>query len=273
MAISEQSKNAARGEPAKPDLQRRLRRSQRLNVALGVFVIFLLLVVATQQSLRPVARDSVASASGSASGSASASGSGSASASGSGSATTSLAAQVARNQANDPMAWGDLNAPVVMVQWTDFRCPFCAVYATQTLPSLFAEYIQTGKVRYELHDAALFGDQSVDAAMAARAAGAQGRYHEFMSELYAAAPTSGHPDLPKEKLIGFATKAEVPDLDKFTAALSDANLRKQVTDATLSAQKQGVNSVPFFVIGNQVVSGAQPLAQFQAAIESELAKK
>jgi protein-disulfide isomerase len=254
VAISEQPRNDASEEPAKPDLQRRLRRSQRLNVALGAVAVFLLVVVATQQSLHPVTP-------------------GSAPASASGSATTSLAAQVARNQADDPMAWGDPKAPVVMVQWTDFRCPFCAAFATQTLPALFAEYIETGKVRYELHDAALFGDQSVDAAVAARAAGAQGKYHEFMSALYAAAPTSGHPDLPKEKLIGFATQAQVPDLEKFKAALVDAALRKQVTDSTLTAQKQGVNSVLFFVIGNQVVSGAQPLVKFQAAIETELAKK
>lgn len=241
-------------EQQSPSLEMRLQRSKRLNVALGAVIAFLLVVVATQ-SLRPGVAAPTASASPS------------------GTAAVSLAAQVARNQANDPMAWGDIDAPVVMIQWTDFRCPYCATFATQTLPTIFTDYIDTGKVRFELHDAAFFGDQSVDAAVAARAAGAQGRYHEFMTALYAAAPASGHPDLTKAKLAGFAQTAGVPDLAKFNAALADSALRKQVTDSTLAAQKLGVTGVPYFIVGNQTISGAQPLVNFKSAIETELAKK
>jgi protein-disulfide isomerase len=240
--------------PSIPDLQRKLRTSRRLNVALAAMAVFLLVVIITQQVTASAPTGGAATPSSTASG-------------------QTLAEKVARAQADDPMAWGDPKAPVVIVQWTDFRCPFCAAFAKETLPALFAQYIDTGKVRFELHDAALFGDQSVDAAVAARAAGAQGKYHEFMSALYAAAPDSGHPDLPKETLIGFAQTAGVPDMAAFTAALGDATLRQQVIDATASAQKLGVNSVPFFVVGNQVVNGAQPLMNFQSAIETELAKK
>lgn len=239
-----------------PDLQRRLRQSRRLNIVLAAIAAFLLVVVISQQAGRP----SLQAAPEAVKPTASATG-------------KSLAAQVARNQVGDPMAWGDPSAPVLMVQWTDFRCPFCAAFSRDTLPVLFSQYIDTGKVRLELHDAALFGDQSVDAAVAARAAGAQGKYHEYMTAVYAAAPAGGHPDLPKGKLIGFAQQAGVADINKFTAALSDEGLRKQVTDATAHAQQLGVNSVPFFVIGNQVVSGARPAANFQAAIESALAGK
>jgi len=240
--------------PSIPDLQRKLRTSQRLNVALAAMAVFLLVVIVTQQVATPGSTGGAVTPSSNAAG-------------------QTMAEKVARAQADDPMAWGDPKAPVVIVQWTDFRCPFCAAFAKDTLPTLFTQYIDTGKVRFELHDAALFGDQSVDAAVAARAAGAQGKYHEFMTALYAAAPDSGHPDLPKETLIGFAKTAGVPDMTAFAAALDDPALRKQVTDATASAQKLGVNSVPFFVVGNQVVNGAQPLMNFQSAIETELAKK
>jgi protein-disulfide isomerase len=250
--MSEQPNPVAKPVASVPDLQHRLRRSQRLNVALGLVAAFLVVVVAAQQLGSGVAPAASPSASGS--------------------AGKSLAAQVARNQPNDPMAWGDINAPVVMVQWTDFRCPFCAAFAKDTLPTLYADYIDTGKVRFEVHDVAYFGDQSVDAAVAARAAGEQGKYHGFMSVLYAAAPASGHPDLPKAKLISFAEQANVPDIAKFTDALGSAELRKLVTDSTLNAQKQGVSGVPFFLIGSQVVDGAQPLLKFKSTIEAELAK-
>ena len=184
---------------------------------------------------------------------------------------TPLAVKVARNLADDPMAWGAMDAPLVIIEWTDFRCPFCASFANASLPTIYKDYVETGKVRFEVHDVAFFGDHSVDAAVGARAAGAQGKYREFMTALCAAAPASGHPEMAKEKRSGFAKTAGVPDLDKFSKALGDATLRTQVTDSTTLSQTMGVSGVPFFVIGNQTLDGAQPLAAFQQVIEKELA--
>jgi len=233
--------------------------------------LFLLMVVIAQQSnsmtrLAPQAASPVASAQ-----TATPAGPATSAAAEPAANATPLAVKVARNLKDDPMAWGDPNAPLVIVEWTDFRCPFCASFANATLPVLYQDYVKSGKVRFELHDVAFFGDHSVDAAVAARAAGAQGKYREYMTTLYAAAPPSGHPDMPKEKLVGFAKAAGVPDIAKFTAALGDATLRSQVTDSTTLAQTMGVSGVPFFVIGNQTMDGAQPLAVFQQVIEKELA--
>lgn len=253
------------------DLGRQLKRAQRLNIALVAVVLFLFVVVIAQQSntmtrVAPVPSQSAVAAQPSAS-----PGQPSQSAAEPSADATPLAAKVARNQKDDPMAWGSADAPVVIVEWTDFRCPFCASFANATLPVLYEDYVKSGKVRFEIHDVAFFGDHSVDAAVAARAAGAQGKYREFMTVLYAAAPASGHPDMPKDKLIGFAKQAGVADIAKFTAALGDAKLRTAVTDSTALAQKMGVTGVPFFVIGNQTMDGAQPLATFQQVIEKELA--
>lgn len=231
------------------DLESRLRFSKRVNLVLTVAVVLLLIVVGVQQ---------VAIGKGVAEPSAS---------------TQPLANQVSRHQSDDPLAWGDPNAPLVVVQWTDFRCPFCAMVATSTVPSLFTDYVDTGKVRFEVHDVALFGDQSVDAAVAFRAAGAQGKAREYMTTLFNAAPASGHPDLPEAKLIGFAKTAGVPDLAKFTADLRDQSLHDQVIADTIKAQQIDMDGVPYFAIGSQRVSGAQPWQTFRAVIETELAKQ
>ena len=241
-------------KPTIPDLQHKLRTSRRLNIGLAAMVMFLFVVVVTQQVIAATPHGGAAGSS----------------------ATTSgepLAQQVARHQSDDPRAWGDPNAPLVVVQWTDFRCPFCAMVATSSVPSLFTEYVDTGKVRFEVHDVALFGDQSVDAAVAFRAAGAQGKAREYMTTLFNAAPASGHPDLPEAKLIGFAKTAGVSDIAKFTKDLSDQSLHDQVIADTIKAQQIDMDGVPYFAIGSQRVSGAQPWQTFRAVIETELAKQ
>lgn len=183
---------------------------------------------------------------------------------------TTEADRAARHQQNDPMAVGDIDAPVTIVEWIDLRCPFCAAYANQTLPTILQNYVDTGKVRYEFHDVAFFGDQSVDAAVAARAAGEQGRYVEYLEALYAAAPESGHPDMPRDHLIAFAQTAKVPDMDRFTADLDRADLRQAVQQSTTDAQQQGIDGVPGFLIGDKSVSGAQPVAAFSKIIDQQL---
>lgn len=175
-----------------------------------------------------------------------------------------------RRETDDPMAIGDVDAPVVLTQWTDLRCPFCAVFSRETLPSLIEEYVETGLIRIEFHDVAFFGEQSEDAAVAARAAANQGRFLEFATAIYDAAPEGAHADLPRETLMEFAEQAGVPDIDRFTADLDDPALRHEAKSSTVSAQRLGVNSVPFFVAGNTALAGAQPLATFRQFLDAAL---
>lgn len=177
-----------------------------------------------------------------------------------------------KRQAGDPTAIGAVDAPVVLTMWTDLRCPFCALFARDTLPVLVENYVDTGKVRIEFHDVAFFGEQSEDAAVAAQAAANQGRYIEFVTAVYAAAPERGHPDLPRDSLISFAEEAGVPDIAQFTSDLDDPKARTQAQAGTRSAKQLGVNSVPFFVARNAALSGAQPIANFQEFLDQALAE-
>lgn len=172
-----------------------------------------------------------------------------------------------RRQANDPRAMGAVDAPVVLVAWSDFRCPFCAHWARTTLPEL-AAYVESGSLRIEFRDLVLFGDQSRLAAIAARAAGQQGRYFEFSDALFAAAPASGHPTITKDDVIAFARQAGVGDLDRFTAALADTSIGAAVDEESTHAQSLGISGTPFFVVNTTPISGAQPLETFTATIES-----
>ena len=172
---------------------------------------------------------------------------------------------------NDPMAIGDVNAPVVLVEWTDMRCPYCAVFNQETLPKLVSEYVESGKVRIEVRDVAFFGDASETASVAARAAGNQGKFVEYLDAVYAAAPAEGHPDLPRKQLIGFAEQIGVPDMARFTADLDDPKLRAAVQASTSTAQQIGVTGVPFFAVGTSAMSGAQPIATFRTFLDDAVA--
>ena len=85
-----------------------------------------------------------------------------------------LSAGLARRDADDYTAIGDVDAPLVMIEYSDYRCPYCALYATETQPELIKKYVDTGKLRIEWRDTPIFGEQSLDAAVAAPAAGEQG---------------------------------------------------------------------------------------------------
>lgn len=179
---------------------------------------------------------------------------------------------IVRRDADDPMAIGDVDAPVVLVQWTDLRCPFCAAYEQDTFPTIVDEYVETGLVRIEIRDVAFFGEQSEDAAIAARAAGNQGKFFEFLNVVYAAAPANTHADLPRDVLVDFAEEAGVPDMAQFVTDLDDPNLRAQARESTERAQSLGVTAVPFFVAGDTAVSGAQPIEVFRSFLDDALAK-
>ena len=173
-----------------------------------------------------------------------------------------------RAQEGDQLAVGSMDAPVVISEWADYRCPYCALFAQETLPTLLADYVESGKVRIEFNDVYYFGDDSYDAAVAARAAAEQGRYLEFIEALYAAAPEKGgHPDMPREVLVGFAKEAGVPDMEKFETDLDSDQLKADVEASHQQAVNWGISSVPFFVVGDQAVSGAQPLEVFAQLIE------
>lgn len=178
---------------------------------------------------------------------------------------------VVRRLEGDPMAAGAIDAPVVVTQWTDLRCPYCAAFGRETMPQILEEYVAAGLVRFEVNDVAFFGEQSQAAAVAARAAGSQGRYFEYLDAVAQAAPESGHPDLPRETLLALAEQAGVPDLERFATDLDDEALWAAVEESTATAQYLGVSGVPFFVVGEAALSGAYPIDAFRQLLDEALA--
>lgn len=179
---------------------------------------------------------------------------------------------LSRRIEGDPLAIGRVDAKVVMIEYADYRCPFCSLYARETLPKLVDKYVADGTLRVEWRDLPIFGEQSEAAALAARAAGDQGRFWEFQEALHAAAPDNGHPDLTRDVLLGFARTAGVSDMAAFEVAMDSEAHRAAMQADVREAQALGASSTPVFIIGDEPIAGAQPYEVFAKIIEAQAAK-
>ena len=261
------AKNAKGAAPTMEQLQTSLKRSRTWNVVLAAIVVFLGVVVLAQTLQGKTEEEAVAaeevvavetdtSENG-----------------------ETVAAEeneggereFVRRQEGDPMAVGDVNAPVVMTEWVDLQCPYCALFANDTLPTLIEQYVDTGQLLIEFSDVAYFGEGSVEGAVAARAAAEQGMYFDFIKAVYAMGENA--PELDREVLMGVAEDIGIPDMAKFEADYDSEEIRAAVAQSNADAQAIGVSSVPFFVIENTPMTGAQPLEAFQSFIEDFAAKK
>lgn len=185
---------------------------------------------------------------------------------------------VIRADADDYMALGDVNAPVTLLEWTDFTCPYCGVFNRETLPTLIEDYIDTGKVRLEVHDVTYIGPEAEDAATAARAAGMQDKYFEYLFAVYELGADDNKPDLSQESLFAVAQQIGL-DQKKFKADFEGEELRAKVQQSTILAKSIGVTGVPFFVgtttgslENTQPLSGAQPAEQFKQYLDNLIAE-
>ena len=177
----------------------------------------------------------------------------------------------ARRQADDPLAIGAVDAPVVMVMFSDFRCPFCARFSQVTEPVLVENYVEDGLLRIEWRDLPVFGEPSLIAARAGRAAAEQGRFWEYSRALYEAAPDRGYPDLTPARLRDFAVQVDMPDLERFERDISSDRFDAAIAEDVTQARSLGLSGTPSFVIGGDPVVGAQPTEIFENIIGQALA--
>ncbi|MQS08140.1 DsbA family protein [Streptomyces alkaliphilus] len=175
---------------------------------------------------------------------------------------------LARREPGDPMAVGRHDAPVVLIEYSDFRCPFCGHFARETKPELLAEHVETGVLRIEWRHFPILGDQSDRAALASWAAGRQDRFWEFHDLLFAPSEERGSDDLADAGLIALAEEAGVPDLERFREDMDSTEAEEAVARDRAEGLRLGVSSTPAFLVNTTPILGAQPTEAFTKAIEA-----
>ena len=165
---------------------------------------------------------------------------------------------------------GDPNAPVKIIEYADFQCPFCVRYWQDTEPQIISAYVATGKVFYEYRSVGAFlGPDSASAAEAAYCAGDQGKFWEYHDLLFANWTGENVGDFAPAKLRQYASAAGL-DLNKFDDCLSRGLHADQVQQDVTDAQADGVRATPSFLVNGKLLEGAQPFDVFQQAIGAAL---
>jgi protein-disulfide isomerase len=174
----------------------------------------------------------------------------------------------------DPNDWrvqGAADAPVTIVEYSDFQCPYCARYSSETYPQIREQYIDTGQVRYIFrHFPLQFHSEALPAAQAAECAGEQGKFWEMHDVLFEnQAEWAGN----AEPVAIFVDLAEGLGLDgaEFEACLTSDKYAAKVQEDMAEGAAEGVTGTPAFRINGVALSGAQPIAAFQEQIDYFLA--
>jgi protein-disulfide isomerase len=171
----------------------------------------------------------------------------------------------------DPML-GSKAAPVTLIEFSDYQCPFCRKFFATTLPALKTEYIDTGKVRYVFRDFPLDRGhpQARKAAEASHCAGEQGKYWEMHELLF-----HNQKALQLEHLKAYARRLSL-DASAFDACLEQGKYAAAVQKDVEEGTAAGVQGTPGFFLGKTqpddtvqgiAIKGAQPITAFRQAID------
>lgn len=181
-----------------------------------------------------------------------------------------VAGIVAIEDAMSEMALGSADAPVTMIEYSSLGCPHCAAFHRDTLPRIKKEYIDTGKLRLVYQDFPL-GTPALAASMIARCSGAR-KFFGFIEILFRSQAQWSRSKNPLEALTQVSRFAGMTEAD-VEACLKYQPLLESIRKGAEMAQKNHqINSTPTFLIGGEMISGAQPFETFKKAIDKALKK-
>jgi protein-disulfide isomerase len=173
-------------------------------------------------------------------------------------------------------AIGDNNAPINIIEFGDYQCPFCARFNQETKDELVSKYVDTGIVRFGFKDL-IINDLPKDklstlSAEASYCAAEQDRFWDYHDEVYRNSRGENTGWISIESLLGFANNMNMPNIAQFTECLNSHKYNQHVVQNDIFAKNLGLSSTPTFLILKDnstkiaAVEGAQPISVFDDVI-------
>ncbi|MDY6770679.1 MAG: thioredoxin domain-containing protein [Candidatus Nanohaloarchaea archaeon] len=185
---------------------------------------------------------------------------------------------------DDDPTIGSPDAPVTIVYWGDFQCPFCKRFEQQTFPRLREDYIKTGKVRFVFKDFAFLGPDSTTAAIASQCVWRQvgqtnpEAYWDWHAQMYDRQDGENRGWGDRQDILAMTRNLTGIDASRVRSCMEEnrQQIRQELSEDESQARTVGVSATPGFVIyrsgsetGTKIV-GAQPYSRFRTIIERKL---
>jgi protein-disulfide isomerase len=178
---------------------------------------------------------------------------------------------------NDPMI-GNPDAPITIIEFTDFQCPFCARFHTQTLPLILEEYIEQGKVKLVVRDFPIqsIHPNAVAASVASECANEQGKVKEMHDMLFYNQNEWNKQETVDALSLFSQYAAEIQlEQETFDSCINSGKYLEEIKKDLDDGRDYGVSGTPGFFIGNDQIGyvelkGAQPFDSFKKVIDAQL---
>lgn len=167
---------------------------------------------------------------------------------------------------------GNENANITVVEFADYRCPFCHKFHTETFDKIKTNFIDTGNIKFLFRDFVV-NDRgeykgSTQAAIASHCAAEQGKYWEYSKEIYDNFKPEPQQWINIGSLLTFANNIQLPDIDKFKNCIESGKYQNIIVENSVIANKLGLTGTPAFVILKDgkietIIPGALPYEEFE----------
>ena len=176
---------------------------------------------------------------------------------------------------------GKEDAAITFIEFADYRCPFCHKFHEETFDKIVTNLINSGKVKYLFKDFVVNDRDeykgSMQAAVASHCAAEQGKYWEYLKEIYKNFKPEPQHWVTLDSLTNFANNVQIPEVEKFKSCVESNKYQNQIQESGLSAKKLGITGTPSFAILKNdkietILPGAVPYESFEktiTAIESK----
>lgn len=170
----------------------------------------------------------------------------------------------------DRNSMGETNAPVTVVEFSDFQCPACKNFHENIEPTLVEEYVNTGKVKFTYRSMGdWLGPESFSAAEAGYCAADQGKFWEYHQTLFANQGLEGRGSFANKRLVAMAEELGL-DMDAFNSCIDGNQSQAEVNQDRADGQTAGVTGTPSFLVNGKLVPIVSSYNELFQAIDAEL---
>jgi protein-disulfide isomerase len=190
---------------------------------------------------------------------------------------TKVASDVVKPVSENVKPLGNEDANITVIEFADYRCPFCHKFHEETFDNVVTNFIKTGKAKYLFKDFVV-NDRgeykgSMQAAVASHCAAEQGKYWEYLREVFKNFKPEPQHWITLDSLVKFANNIQIPEIEKFKSCVESNKYQNQIQESGSLAKQLGITGTPSFVVLKNdkletIFPGAVPYEYFEKTLNA-----